>query len=164
MIVGSGDIASILNDREDFIFFAAGVSNSQEQNEERYEWEKTRLTSLIELANTLRKSLVYFGSFACYFALNRYVVHKMEMEELIKSKCDNYTIVRIGNITWGKNPHTFINFIRNKIAAGEEFELRDEFKYIISKEQLLFVTDNLPSKGKNEISVFGDCKKVKDII
>jgi nucleoside-diphosphate-sugar epimerase len=164
VIIGSGDIASILNDRDDFIFFAAGVSNSRETDEERYSWEKHRLMTFIEMANALEKSLVYFGSFACYFSLSRYTVHKLEMEQMIKEACNNYSIIRIGNITWGKNPNTFINFIRNKIAAGEEFEIRDEFKYIISKEQLLFITDNLPMTGKNEISVFGDCKKVKDII
>lgn len=91
-------------------------------------------------------------------------MHKLEMERLIKETCDNYNIIRIGNISWGSNPNTFLNYIRNKQAKGEPVEIKDEWKYMISKDQLLLLTDNLPLKGKNEISVFGECKKVRDII
>lgn len=86
------------------------------------------------------------------------------MEQLIKETCHNYNIIRIGNISWGSNPNTFINYIRNKKAKGEPVEIRDEWKYLISKEQLLLLTDNLPLTGKNEISVFGECKKVIDCL
>jgi uncharacterized protein YchJ len=70
----------------------------------------------------------------------------------------------LGNIDWGKNPNTFINYIKAKKEKGEPVEIRNEFKYMISKEQLLYVTDNLPSKGKHNISVFGEIKKVKDCL
>ena len=39
MIVGKGDIASILNDREGAIFFAAGVSKSTETKETEFSRE-----------------------------------------------------------------------------------------------------------------------------
>ena len=37
MIIGKGDIASILIDREDVIFFASGVSNSSEIRQSEFE-------------------------------------------------------------------------------------------------------------------------------
>lgn len=164
MICGEGDIGSILRDRKEFLFFAAGVSNSCEKLETQYQRESVMLGAHIALANAMGLSLVYFSSIACYFSTTRYTKHKQEMELLIKAACNNYTIIRIGNIQWGVNPHTFINYIRNKQAKGEPVQIRDEWKYLISKEQLLFITDNLPLTGRNEISVFGDCKKVKDCL
>lgn len=163
-IIGSGDIASVLNDREGFIFFAAGVSNSSELDETQYDRERKRLIRDIEIAVDNSMHLVYFSSIACYFNLTRYTVHKMEMELLIRERCRHYTIIRIGNITWGRNPYTFINFIRNKKAKGEYVVIKDEWKYLVDKEDLLFITDNLPRHGKHEISIFGDMKKVKDVI
>lgn len=164
MICGSGDIAKVLNDRKEFLFFAAGVSNSSETNDQRYLLESKILVSDISIANELGLSLIYFSSISVYFSTTRYTKHKQEMELLIKAACNNYTIIRIGNILWGSNPNTFINYIRNKQAKGEPVQIRDEWKYLISKEQLLFITDNLPLTGRNEISVFGDCKKVIDCI
>lgn len=164
MIVGHGDIAKIITDRKEFLFFAAGISNSSEKDENKYALESRILAGDIAVANGLGLSLVYFSSIACYFSTTRYTKHKQEMELLIKAACNNYTIIRIGNITWGNNPHTFINYIRNKQARGEPVQIRDEWKFLISKEQLLFITDNLPLTGRNEISVFGDCKKVIDCL
>lgn len=163
-IVGSGDIAKALKDREDFLFFAAGVSNSSEKDEREYDRERTRLLRDIEVAHHARLHFVYFSSIACFFSMTRYTVHKMEMEDLIRGKCRHYTIIRIGNIMWGENPNTFINYIRNKRAKGEFVQIRDEWKYLINQEQLRLVTDNLPGTGKNEICVFGQMKKVKDAI
>lgn len=163
-IIGSGDIAKALNDREGFIFFAAGVSNSCELDELQYERERKRLLRDIEIAIKADMHLVYFSSIACFYSMTRYTVHKMEMELLIQERCLNYTIIRIGNISWGTNPNTFINFIRNKKSRGEYVVIRDEWKYMIDKEALLFITDNLPKYGKHEISIFGEMKKVKDLI
>jgi hypothetical protein len=86
------------------------------------------------------------------------------MELFIKSNFENYNIIRIGNITWGNNPNTFINYIKNKIKNGEPVEIKDEFKYLIDKEQLILLTDNLPLIGQNTISVFGRMAKVKELI
>ena len=36
MIIGNGDIASVLNDREGAIFFVSGVSNSNEIRESEF--------------------------------------------------------------------------------------------------------------------------------
>lgn len=164
MIIGNGDIASVLNDREGAIFFASGVSNSSETNQAAFELELMKLKQFIGD----KRSLFYFSSIATQIKPiqnhSPYFKHKILMESCVKAWFENYNIIRIGNINWGTNPNTFINFIKLKREKGEPVEIRDEWKYMISKEQLLLLTDNLPLTGKNEISVFGECKKVKDLV
>jgi hypothetical protein len=161
MIVGRGDIASVLNDRHGAIFFAAGVSKSTET-------KKTEFQREIELLDKQDKTkcLFYFSTIVLddINKNNEYHTHKRRMELLIKSNFENYNIIRIGNITWGSNPNTFINYIKNKIKNGEPVEIKDEYKYMIDKEQLVLLTDNLPLIGQNQISVFGRMAKVKELI
>jgi len=163
MIVGKGDIASVLNDREGTIFFASGVSNSNETNDSEF----MREIELLDKQDRT-KCLFYFSSISVddnqKVGGNKYLQHKLRMELLVKSNFENYNIIRIGNITWGSNPNTFINYIKNKIKNGEPVEIKDEYKYMIDKEQLVLLTDNLPLTGQNQISVFGQMAKVKDLL
>ena len=161
MIIGKGDIASILNDREGAIFFASGVSKSTETNESEF-WREIELLD----KQDKNKCIFYFSSIAIDDITKNsdYLAHKRKMELFIKSNFENYNIIRIGNITWGNNPNTFINYIKNKIKKGEPVEIKDEYKYMIDKEQLLLLTDNLPLIGQNTISVFGRMAKVKELI
>lgn len=162
MIIGKGDIASILNDRDDVIFFASGVSNSSETSNSEFQREIDLL-----LTQDKNKSLYYFSSIALDIsdkAVNKYYLHKLHMESLIKLNFENHVIIRIGNITWGKNPNTFLNSIRRKIKNNEPVHIVDEYRYVINKEQLLLLTDNLPTKGAHQISVFGKMAKVRDLI
>ena len=162
MIVGKGDIASILNDREGAIFFASGVSKSTETNESEF-WREIELLDKQDKT----KCLFYFSSITLDDMSkigNQYLAHKRKMELIVKSNFKNYNIIRIGNISWGSNPNTFINYIQNKIKNGEPVEIKDEFKYLINKEQLLLLTDNLPLVGQNTISVFGRMAKVNELI
>lgn len=164
MIIGSGDIASVLNDREGAIFFASGVSNSSIVNEK----EMFREYDLLNKFKGDDRCLFYFSSIHAYeFPKgnnSKYYIHKRAMDTSVRIWFRNYNIIRIGNIDWGKNPNTFINYIKAKQANGEPVEIRDEWKYMISKEQLLLLTDNLPLTGRNTISVFGEMKKVKDCL
>jgi len=163
MIIGAGDIASILVDRDGAIFFASGVSNSNEFRNEEFDREKNLL-----LKQDKTQCIFYFSSITIdyreKFEKSRYLQHKLEMENLIKNNFENYNIIRIGNISWGTNPNTFLNYIRGKMKNGEIVEIKDEYKYMIDKEHILLLTNNLPLKGKNIISVFGRMAKVKDLI
>src|SRR5687767_9847600 len=98
VIIGSGDIANVLNKRDGALIFAAGVSNSGETDELKYIYERTRLRTFIQMANALNLSLFYFSSISVNFKSTRYTAHKEEMERMIKMKCNNYNIIRIGNI------------------------------------------------------------------
>ena len=161
MIVGRGDIASVLNDRDGAIFFASGVSNSNETRESEFMRE-------IELLDKQDKTkcIFYFSSITLYDLSknSQYLQHKRRMELLVKSNFKNYNIIRIGNITWGSNPNTFINYIKNKKSKGESVEIKDEYKYVIDKEQLVLLTDNLPLTGQNTICVFGRMAKVAELV
>lgn len=163
MVIGKGDIASILNDRDGAIFFASGVSNSNETRESEFIRE-------IELLDKQDKTkcLFYFSSISLddskKVGNNRYLQHKLHMEMLIKSNFKNYNIIRIGNITWGDNPNTFINYIKNKKSKGESVQIKDEYKYIIDKQQLIMLTDNLPLIGQNTICVFSKMAKVAELV
>ena len=159
MIIGNGDIASVLNDRDGVIFFAAGVSNSSEIRESEYERE----LNLIKEQDK-EKCIFYFSSILIDVSDSFYFTHKRKMEQYIKDNFENYNIIRIGNISWGKNPNTFINYIRNKIKNNEPVEIRDEYKYLIDKDTLVTLTNTLPLTGKNLISIFSKMAKVKDLI
>lgn len=161
MIIGSGSIAGMLNDREGITFFAAGVGDSQCIDVNEYMKEVARFYSLSH-----NNMIVYFSSISIFIADTLYIRHKKLMEEHVRHTCVNYTIIRIGNIWECTNPNTFINKMQywkrnEKLTDGV---IRDEWKYMISKDQLNFVTDNLPLKGKIEISIFGEMKKVIDCI
>jgi hypothetical protein len=162
MIVGSGDIAKILEDREGAIFFASGVSNSNEKREEEYQREKNLL-----LKQDKSKCIFYFSSISIdevNKSQNRYLQHKKEMEELIDSSYENYSIIRIGNINWGTNPNTFINYIKNKLKLNEPVIIKDEYKFIIDQKTLLLLTKSLPLTGKNIINAFSKMGKVADLL
>lgn len=159
MIIGDGDIGSMLNDREGALFFASGVSNSGSIPNSEYirEWEL-----LCDQPSDL--CCFYFSSISVFSNHTDYTNHKKVMEYSVKTLFKNYNIIRIGNIDWGDNPHTFLNYLKAKKKKGGPIIVRDEWRYMISKEELLLITDNLPLTGQNEINVFGRMGKVKDLI
>jgi nucleoside-diphosphate-sugar epimerase len=158
MIVGNGDIASVLKDRDGFIFFASGVSNSQETRESEFQREKDLL-----LSQDKSKHLVYFGSLCVFYAKTRYAQHKMEMERLIKENFKSWTIMRLGNITWGTNPNTIINFFRNKIARRESIEIQNTFRYVVDLGDFLHWLSMIP-KWNCEMNITGRRMSIRQIV
>ena len=157
-IVGNGDISQILRlVDKDMLFFASGVSNSQETRESEYQREKDLL-----LQQDKSQRLVYFSSLGVLDGLTRYYHHKREMEELVIDNFPKYCIVRIGNITWGTNSHTLINTLRNKVANQEPVEIRDVFRYVVDEGEFLYWISLIPDFNC-EISIPGNRMKVKDI-
>ena len=159
VIIGGGDIASILNDRDGAIFFASGISNSS-MVDPLDAWREYQLL----INQPLDRCLFYFSTVSIYYKSNDYTTHKKIMEAAVRRWFTNYNIIRIGNIDWGTNPNTFLNALKAKKAKGEPFEIFDEYRYMISQKELLLLTDNLPLVGQNEINVFGRMAKVKDLI
>lgn len=159
MIVGNGNIARVLNDRPGALFFASGVSNSRCTDGDQFRRERSLL-----LAQPKDICLFYFSTISIYYSSTPYTRHKGKMELLIKSNWNNYNIIRIGNLLWDENPNTFINYIRGKKERGETYEVLDEYRYVMDKDHLRLMTDNLPLVGQNEINVFGRMAKVKDLI
>lgn len=155
MIIGNGDIASALKevDRDNLLFFASGVSNSQETDEEEYSRERHLLVN-----QNRNYHIVYFSSLAVFYTTSRYVRHKKEMESVVKRFFPMHTIVRIGNITWGNNPHTFLNAYKAK-----PYEPKDEYRYMLEKEEFLHWIKLIP-QWNCEMNIPGQRMKVADVV
>lgn len=130
MIIGHGDIASVILDRIDRLYFASGVSNSAETDERAYQRERRLLIEQDHDAH-----LVYFSSLCVYGGTTRYAQHKREMENLIERAFPRHTIFRVGTITWGTNPHTLINHLRAVHQRGEQPDLRPVYRYPIHLDE-----------------------------
>ena len=159
-IVGSGDIAHAVSEISptNKLFFCSGVSNSGEINEAEYQREKDLL-----LSQDRSQHLVYFGSLCIFFSQTRYAQHKKEMEDLVKENFEHYTIMRIGNIDWGVNPHTIINYFRGKSKEGEPLEIQDAYRYIVSKEEFRYWLGAIP-EFNCEMNLTGRRMKVSEIV
>lgn len=158
MIIGNGDIASVLPERDDLLFFASGVSNSQETNEKAYKREMDLL-----LEQHTDAHIVYFSSLGVLDGVSRYFQHKRDMESTVKENFDTYTIIRIGNILWGDNPHTFINYFRNEVAKGHSLNIKDEYRYVVDQEEFLYWIDKIPD-WSCEMNIPGRRLSVKEIV
>jgi hypothetical protein len=159
MIIGHGDIASILPNRKGFIFFASGVSNSKETRESEYKREEKLL-----LKQNKKGHLVYFGSLAIFYNPDtRYSHHKRHMEEVVKKNFAHYTIVRLGNITWGDNPHTLINYFRNASKNGDKIKILNTYRYLVDKKEFLHWISLIPD-WNGEMNITGQRLKVSQIV
>jgi len=157
MIIGKGDIASALKDRKDLLFFASGVSNSLEKRETEFNREKRLL-----LSQDRSKHIIYFGSLCVFYSKSRYARHKKEMEELVRKNFQHYTIIRMGNITWGKNPHTLVNYLRIRVNSGKPVKIQNTFRYLVDKDELLHWLDMIP-QWNCEMNITGRRLKVAEI-
>ena len=157
MIIGNGDIAVAIPNRADLVFFASGVSNSQETRESEYQREKDLL-----MKQDRKNHIVYFSSLGVFSKNTRYFQHKREMEELVKTY-NYHTIIRLGNITWGTNPHTLINALKNKIKNGEDFVVLDEYRYLVDKDEFQYWMNLIP-RWSCEMSITGKRMKVKEVV
>ena len=158
MIIGNGDIASALPDKKNRLFFASGVSNSQETRESEYRREKNLI-----FKQDRNSHIVYFSSLAVLYGKNRYVQHKREMEALIKQEFLRYTIMRLGNITWGTNPHTLINYFRQQLKADKPITIQNTYRYIIDKDEFLHWIGLIPD-WSCEMNITGRRMKVSEIV
>jgi hypothetical protein len=84
------------------------------------------------------------------------------MEALIK-EFPHYTIIRLGNIDWGINPHTIINYLKSEYKAGRPLEIQDVYRYIVSKDEFLYWIGLIPD-WNCEMNIPGRRMKVKDIV
>lgn len=163
-IIGHGDIAQALQEVEPkgMVFFASGVSNSGETRESEFQRERELLLSQ-DLFHYQR--LVYFGSLSTFYTYpdTPYTAHKKEMEGLVKDNFDKYCIVRLGNISWGNNPHTLINFLRGQYERGEPMNIQDTYRFVVDKNEFLYWMNNIPPFNC-EMNIPGRRMKVADIV
>ena len=147
MIIGNADIAGAIVDRPEFTFFAAGVSNSGETR-----WSELLRESelLLSQRGVGPSHLVYFSSLCVLYADTFYAQHKRQMEHLVRQEWSGeydrtYTIVRLGNITWGRNPHTLLNHLRARYAAGYPLDIQDTQRVVHTLDDFRWTLAHVPS-------------------
>lgn len=134
MIIGSGLIAKALNniDSDNMLFFASGVSNSLETRSSEFEREFTLLKNTLE---NNKGKLIYFSTLSIHDQSKQdshYVLHKLNIENYIKNNCEDYLILRIGNIVGnGGNPNTLFNFLKTQIINDNKFVIHQKARRLL---------------------------------
>lgn len=164
MIVGNGDIAGALRemDSSNRLYFAVGVSNSAETRKSEFQREKDLLFNL-----KVQGHIIYFSSLSVFYSQTPYVAHKRTMERCVRTWASvhqqHYTIVRVGNIAWGVNPHTLINHLRAQRERGETLTIQDAYRYVIERDEFLHWMQLIPS-WSCEMNLTGRRMKVAEIV
>lgn len=157
MIIGRGDIAKAIKDREGFILYCNGVSNRLPLDEVAENKEISEVYNL--RGNKTKEMFVYISTLSIYYSDSEYTKHKLRMEAKVKKWFRNYCILRIGNITWGDNPNTLLNHLKRDSSRVD-----DTFRYLIKEGELNHWVSMIPKTGKHEMNVPGTMFKIKDII
>lgn len=161
MIIGNGNIARVSkqHDREDVIFFASGCSDSGCTDEAEF------LKEMKLIVNQDRSThFVYFSNLGVYRWNSPYIAHKKKMEVLVKEWFRSYTIVRLEVCEWVDNPTTILNVFKRKIAAGEEIEIRDEFRSVLSLKDFHYWMQYIPVGQCNEMNIMGRLLHISEIV
>ncbi len=123
MIIGTGMIARAFKSLEknpDILIYAAGVSNSNETENDQFNKE----SELVKKAINLKKKIIYFSTFSINQSKENYspyIEHKLKMEKLI-SQSEKYIIFRVPQIVgYTDNSFLLLNYLNEKIKSGTYF-------------------------------------------
>lgn len=162
-VIGHGDIASAIIenglDKENVTFFASGVSDSRCSSPYQFNREFELLREM-----SRHTHLVYFSTLSIYYGFSPYIAHKKKMEQWVRISFDSYTIVRLGNISWGSNPNTLINFITGCIKENRPFDIQQAYRYIIDKEEFIHWMKMILIRERNEMNIPGVRWWVPDLV
>lgn len=123
MIIGNGLIAQLFkhHDREEVVFFASGVSNSSETDPAQFLREENLV--LQTLSQNPDKLFIYFSTCSIYDSSKTnspYVLHKLHMEERVKTHTGNYLILRVSNaVGRGGNPNLLMNYLSRSVKNND---------------------------------------------
>ena len=159
MIIGKGSVASVLEDRDDLVFFASGVSNSSCTDEKEYEREFNLLKTV-----PTDKHVVYFSNLGIYYKQDRYTQHKRDIEEYIRNNYKTYTIVRIEVCEWVKTPNTILNVFKRQLAEGIEPIIQNTTRYVLSLEEFKYWVSLIQSGVRNEMNILGRKLTITQIV
>ncbi len=155
-VIGNGFIAKNLKKaklkfKDDYIIYAAGISNSKTKNKDNLKRERTKFINFIKNLNS-SKILIYISSFSVMdksLKKDNYIQNKLFIENFLKLNRKKFIIVRLTQVVgFNKNPNTLTNFFYYNIKKKKEFTLwtntkrnlidikdvQDIFKIIIKKK------------------------------
>lgn len=128
MVIGNGMIAkkfSRFAADAGRLVFASGVSNSSNTNEAEFKREADLL--LQEMSHSPDATLIYFSTCSIYdpsLQQSAYVLHKIQMEELIKAIAKTHIIFRVSNpVGFTGNVHTLLNYFIENILGKTHFNV-----------------------------------------
>lgn len=159
MIIGNGSIAKILEDKDDIIFFASGVSNSSCKDEKEYEREFNLLKTV-----PTDNHIVYFSNLGIYYKQDRYTQHKREVEEYIRNNYKSYTIVRIEVCEWATTPNTILNVFKRQLSQNIEPNIQDTTRYVLSLDEFLYWIRLIQPGVRNEMNILGRKLTIAQIV
>ena len=159
MIIGRGSIAKVLEDREDVVFFASGVSNSSCIEEKEYQRE----FNLLKTVST-ENHIVYFSNLGIYYKKDRYTQHKIDIEEYIRNNYKSYTIVRIEVCEWVTTPNTILNVFKKQLNQGIEPIIQDTTRYVLSLPEFIYWIKMIQPGVRNEMNILGRKLTIAQIV
>ena len=126
MVIGNGLLGSSFKKSKKLnsktIIFASGVSNSREKSAKDFKREKDLILDTLSKYNDL--TFIYFSSILAGISDNDYYNHKIEMEELIKTKSNAYIIFKVPQIIgFNGNDNNLIKYLSNGIKNNTELIL-----------------------------------------
>lgn len=152
MIVGNGLVAKSINsiDHNSILFFASGVSNSLETNQEKFDREKELVKD--QLKKNTEKLFVYFSTCSIYdksVSQRPYIQHKLQIENLIQTSGNKFLIFRLSNLVGrGGNPNTLMNFLFNSVKNGSQFEIwENATRNFLGTEDMIVLIDTIIQGG-----------------
>ena len=158
MIIGRGDIASAIKDDHRYLFFASGVSDSSCDDGNKFERERDYLGKM-----NPKSHIFYFSTLSIFYDKTPYTEHKEFMETQIKIHFERYTIIRIGNITWGNNKNIMVTYFRECLKKQIEPEIKDVYRHIVTLDDFQYWLEQLKNKPQKEALITGCKLKVSAI-
>ncbi len=128
-VIGNGFIAKNLKKaklkfKDDYIIYAAGISNSKTKNKDNLKRERTKFIKFIKNLNS-SKILIYISSLSVVdksLKKDNYIQNKLFIENFLKLNRKKFIIVRLTQVVgFNKNPNTLTNFFFNNIKNKKEF-------------------------------------------
>ena len=155
MIIGNGLLASSfiksgLN-HINFIIFCSGVSDSKETDDTKFNREKELVLKTITENNHLK--IIYFSSILAYTSKTKYYKHKIEIEQLIKNKTNNYIIFRVPQIIGNKgNKNNLFNFFKESILNDKEITIfENTIRALLDIDDLVRIVEHCKDKVNSKI-------------
>lgn len=172
MIIGKGLLASLFfnEDKDNVVFFASGVSNSSNTDENQFLREENLIRETLKIHP--HKLFIYFSTCSIYDSSkynSPYVLHKLHMEEIIKEIATNYLILRISNaVGKGGNPNLLLNYLARSIKENKVLTIhKNATRNLIDVEDIKnIVLKYIESDIHNKIVniAYTDNFKIPDII
>ncbi len=157
MIIGNGLIASLFKEfnQENIILFASGVSNSSETDPAQFKREEDLVKKT--LSENPDKLFIYFSTCSIYDSSktnSAYVLHKLHIEDLIKTTADDYLILRVSNVVGnGGNPNLLMNYLVRSVQNKATINVHTKAtRNLIDAEDVQQITlDLIQKKEYNKI-------------